>query len=158
VGYLHLCASYLETYRPSLLHFIRTKTMNFYIMCAINIFSDSCRLAHTGSSADERWGWGAGANYRDPAVCNGARGPIVVHTYHYLSNAQINPFRPSLSYSATENQYFRFSVNIFSRSALAGGTIPPPPPTEPALGGPGSRFQTVQTYFWITKATFLLHY
>ena len=81
VGYLHLCASYLETYQPSLLHFIRTKTMNFYIMYAINILSDSCRLPHTGSSADERWGGEAGANYRGPAVRNGARGPIVVHIY-----------------------------------------------------------------------------
>ena len=100
--------------------------MNFYIMYAINILSDSCRLPHTGSSADERWGVEAGANYRGPAVRNGARGPIVVHIYlsrqyHYLSNAQINPFRPSPTYSATENQYFRFSVNIFSRFALAGG-------------------------------------
>ena len=36
-GYLHLCASHLETYWPSLPHFIRTKTMNFYTMYAINI-------------------------------------------------------------------------------------------------------------------------
>ena len=41
--------------------------------------------------------------------------------YWYLSVVQINPFRPSPSHSATQSQSFRFSVKIFSRSALAGG-------------------------------------
>ena len=41
--------------------------------------------------------------------------------YHYLSTVQSNHFRPSQSHSATESQLFRFSVKIFSRSALAGG-------------------------------------
>jgi hypothetical protein len=40
--------------------------------------------------------------------------------YHYLSTVQINPFRPSPSYSATESQSFRFTIKIFSRSTLAG--------------------------------------
>ena len=33
---------------------------------------------------------------------------------------KLNPFRPSPSHSATYSQSFRFSVKIFSRSALAG--------------------------------------
>jgi hypothetical protein len=92
----------------------------------------------------------------------GVQGPIVVQMYlsrkyHYQSTAQINPFRPSPSYSAAESHYFQFSVNIFGRSALAGSTknffF-----TEPTLDGPDSKFQTVQTYFWITKTNILLRY
>jgi hypothetical protein len=41
--------------------------------------------------------------------------------YDYLSIVQISAFRPSLSHSASESQSFRFSVNIFSRSAVAWG-------------------------------------
>jgi hypothetical protein len=42
---------------------------------------------------------------------------------------EMNPFRTSPSYSATESQSFRFSVNIFSRPALpvGGGGVPPGP-------------------------------
>ena len=54
-----------------------------------------------------------------------------------MSTVKINPLRPSPSHSATESQSFRFSVQIFRRSALAGGpdTFFSPGP-EPAVGGP----------------------
>jgi hypothetical protein len=41
--------------------------------------------------------------------------------HHYLSNVQINPFRRSWIHSDSDSQSSRFSVKIFSRSALAGG-------------------------------------
>ena len=77
-------------------------------------------------------------------VWKGARRPTMLHmflSYSVVSlcvDLQINPYRPSPSHSATESQSFRFSVNIFGRSAPAGGPkhfFSPGP--EPALGGPG---------------------
>jgi hypothetical protein len=41
-----------------------------------------------------------------------------------LSTVQIDPLRPSPSHSATNSQSFRISVNILSRSAVAGGGGP----------------------------------
>lgn len=40
--------------------------------------------------------------------------------YNYQPTAQINPFRPSTSHSATDRQSCRFSVKIFSLFAIAG--------------------------------------
>jgi hypothetical protein len=74
------------------------------------------------------WGGGgvARTNYRGPAVWKEARGPTLLHMFLswsvvLLSIAQIKPFRPSPYHSATESQSSRFSVNTFSRSALAAG-------------------------------------
>lgn len=58
-----------------------------------------------------------------------------------MSIVKINHFIPSPIHSAAESQYFRFSVNIFSVSALAAGpekisTLG----SEPALGGVGHLF------------------
>lgn len=62
--------------------------------------------------------------------------------YHDLLIVQINPFGSSQSHSATE-LVKRFSVSIFSRSALAEGARiilffihPPPRGPEFAVGGP----------------------
>jgi len=41
--------------------------------------------------------------------------------YLYLSNAQTNPFRPCPNQSATHRVSSRFSVKIFSPSAVAAG-------------------------------------
>ena len=62
----------------------------------------------------EEGGEEAGTNYRDPAVRKGARVPTMLRmclslsvvssfSYRYLSTAQINPFRPNPSYSATDS-------------------------------------------------------
>ena len=40
--------------------------------------------------------------------------------YLYLSIVQIKPSRPFPGHSGTESQFCRFSIKIFSRSALAG--------------------------------------
>jgi hypothetical protein len=50
----------------------------------------------------------------------------------------MNPFRPRPSDSTIENMSFRFSLKIFSRSALAGGPFFFSEP-EPGLGGPDKR-------------------
>jgi len=41
--------------------------------------------------------------------------------YRYLPTVQINPFRPSRSYSATDSHSYRYSVKIFSRPSLLEG-------------------------------------
>jgi len=52
----------------------------------------------------------------------------------------MNPLRTSPIQAETKCQYFRFSVKIFSRSALAwgggGGEKIVPARLEPAVGGP----------------------
>jgi hypothetical protein len=49
---------------------------------------------------------------------------------------QINLFRPTPSHSATDSQYIRFCIQIFSWYALARGPEKKfPPGNEPALGG-----------------------
>ena len=53
--------------------------------------------------------------------------------YHYLSLVPINLIRPSARHSAMT---VRCSVNIFSRSALAGGPFFFLPGPGPELGGP----------------------
>lgn len=49
------------------------------------------------------------------------------HEYHHLLNVQINPLRPNPIHSETGSHSFRFSVKIFSQSALAGGGAIFPP-------------------------------
>lgn len=74
-------------------------------------------------SADETWEEEEGPDtqsVRDPGarlfgIC------FCLSLLYHLSTIQINPFRPSPSESATENQSFRFSLKIFRLSALAGG-------------------------------------
>jgi hypothetical protein len=61
-----------------------------------------------------RFGKGPGARLCSICFC-------ISRQYHCLSTVQINPFRPSPSHSVTDSQSFRFSVKIFSRSALIGG-------------------------------------
>jgi hypothetical protein len=70
------------------------------------------------------------------------RGPTVLHMFLSFSavslfvDLQINPFITSPSYSATDSQSFRFSVNIFSRPTVRGGDFPPnrgPNPLSTAL-------------------------
>lgn len=41
-----------------------------------------------------------------------------------LSLVQMNPYTPSVSYSATQGQSFGFNVKIFSRPTLAWGPKP----------------------------------
>ena len=71
-------------------------------------------------------GRGAGTNYRVPAVQEGGPAPIL-HMFLPLSLKSFSvdctnqTLRPNPSHSATGSQSFRFSVKIFSRSALAGG-------------------------------------
>lgn len=64
-----------------------------------------------------RSGRGPGAQICSICFC-------LFRSYNQLSIVQINPLRPSLSYSATDSQSFRFSVKIFSRYAIAGGGGP----------------------------------
>jgi len=74
-----------------------------------------------------------------PVKCNGAQrsGSGISALYLYLFTVQIKPSRPSPSYSAIESQSCRFSVKIFSRSALAGGAQNIfSPESEPAVGSP----------------------
>jgi hypothetical protein len=83
------------------------------------------------SSADKAgWGGGGGKSVQITGVRQSGRGPETrlcciyfcpSRYYHYLTIVQISPFRPSLSHSSTDSQYSRFSVKIFSQSALAGG-------------------------------------
>ena len=60
-----------------------------------------------------RSGWGPGARLCCICFC-------LSRYYHYLSIVQINPFSPSPSQSGTVSKSFRFSVKIFSWSALSG--------------------------------------
>jgi hypothetical protein len=66
----------------------------------------------------------AGTYYRNPVFQKGARLCCVCcclsQQYNYLSTVQINSFSPNPSHSATASQSFRFTVQIFSRSGLAG--------------------------------------
>ena len=75
--------------------------------------------------------------------------------YHYLPTAQINPFRPSPSHSATERQSFRFSVKMISRSTLADGgrhrsQRPCPPQPPPPRGWQRWRCVSPQKHVWIS--------
>lgn len=56
---------------------------------------------------------------------------------NYLSIAQNNPLRPSPSHSATENQPFRLSVKLFSRSARKKIFHRGSNPLSAAMGAPG---------------------
>ena len=77
---------------------------------------------------------------RKPVKSNGAQrsGSRISALYLYLSTVKINPPpRPSPSHSAIESQSCRFSVKIFSRSALAGGAQNIfLPESEPTVGSP----------------------
>jgi hypothetical protein len=78
--------------------------------------------------------------------------------YLYLSTVQINPFRPTPSHSATRGQSFRFSVRIFSRSAIARGPeIISSPGPEPPLGGPddfADYYEYISAFSTVVKALY----
>jgi hypothetical protein len=54
----------------------------------------------------------------------------------YLPIAHTDPFRPNPSHSATDSKSARFNVNIFSLSAVAGGSKKFHPALTPAIGCP----------------------
>ena len=82
-----------------------------------HIFQFSTNASRIKSRQDRKGGRGcwAGTNCRDPAVLHMFLSSIL---QNFLATAQINPFRPNPSHSATDSQSFLIGVKIFSQSAL----------------------------------------
>jgi hypothetical protein len=85
----------------------------------------SATVWKAGASAVER----GGSRYKLPGPGHPEGGPeldYVAYVFVFLDSViicRLYKFIPSPSHSATERQSSRFSVNIYSRSALAGGEI-----------------------------------
>jgi len=108
-----------------------------------------CHLKPHASARCRRDGAEVSANYKLPGGPKGARVDYIAYVFvflgcimYYLSNVQINPFRPSSSHSATERQSFLFKIQIFDQSALdgGGGERNLSPGLETAVGGPETHF------------------
>ena len=65
------------------------------------------------SAGETGWVGEVGTNYWVPDSDYVA----YVLVFHYMSIAKVNPFMPSPSHSATDSQFFRFTVKNFSRSS-----------------------------------------
>ena len=70
-------------------------------------------LKSHASARCRRDGAEGSTNYKLPGGPEGARADYIAYVFvflasviYYLSNVQINPFRPSSSHSATERQFF----------------------------------------------------